>query len=282
MRRRRRKFIFIATGSYSQWGSRPDGKPYGSWEFPNPVPECPGNRLVMYRDFTAEEAKRLKLIIASPEYRALAADTSYYRVAALMTALGEGDAIDRAWTLLQASWQADDDTPRKAKYQREFIAATTALPKPAAPDAISTWLLMQGRAANALRELGDFTAAAALLATLETAAIDTVIPAERSSPVPGSTGRTVENYAEIAAAKRRKGSAEYLTDLAVVVARRDADAEPIDMIPVRMAAARCSAAGAAAPPTCKAPDIAAQIERERKFREETEKAPGVATPMARF
>ena len=52
------KFKYTSTGSWSTWGERPDGKPYGSWIFPSPLPECPGNKLVMYREFSPVEIEQ--------------------------------------------------------------------------------------------------------------------------------------------------------------------------------------------------------------------------------
>lgn len=46
------RFTFTTTPSYSIWGGRPDGRPFGSWHFPLDLPECPSNRLILYKDFT--------------------------------------------------------------------------------------------------------------------------------------------------------------------------------------------------------------------------------------
>ncbi|TRW16961.1 hypothetical protein [Glacieibacterium frigidum] len=229
------RFDHVETVSYSTWGARPDGKPYGSWEFPLALPVCPGNRLVMYRDFTPDEVARLKPMVASTTYRALASETPYYRAAWLARTLDP--ASDEALGLLyRAIWESDDDPARRARYLRTYVAAVAALP---ASDEIGS-IGLRARAANALRELGDFDAAAAALAALPVASLDVPVPAPRGKPVPGSTGVTVENYAEIEAAKQRRGLLGYTRNLGVVIARRDASAEPVDMIPRNIAADRCA------------------------------------------
>src|SRR5688572_24390460 len=65
-----KSFNHTTTGSYSIWGYRPDGKPYGSWEFPMELPQCPGNGLVVFDEFSGDEADRLKTLVESPEYKA--------------------------------------------------------------------------------------------------------------------------------------------------------------------------------------------------------------------
>ena len=62
-------FSFTTATGYTTSGERPDGKPYGSWNFPLALPECPDNGLILYKDYTAEEIAKLEPIIASEAYR---------------------------------------------------------------------------------------------------------------------------------------------------------------------------------------------------------------------
>ncbi|KSB89490.1 hypothetical protein AS593_15910 [Caulobacter vibrioides] len=247
-------FTHTGTASYSTWGQRPDGKPYGSWEFPMPLPVCPGNGLVMYRDFTKPELKQLPALLASEAYKALADDASYYRAAWLERSLkGEADPL---WLVLQASWQVDDDPIRKARYQREFAQAVEA--EPARPGDAG-WMGKQGRAANARRELGQFDAAKADLARLE---IDKLVAA---LPAPPSDG--VGEPEDVAA---RRGVLGYLGRLRDVVNRGDASSEPIDMVPPMVAANQCLdlEAKGQAPEICKIERVAKSMEMVRKARAE--------------
>lgn len=233
-------FQYTATGSYSTWGSRPDGKPYGSWHFPMPLPVCPKNQLVMYREFTKPEIAVLKGLLDGPDYRALiaAGETSYYRAAWLEEQLSPG-SDSRPWILLQASWQADGQPDLRARYQREFIAAADALPaKPGDLD----WLALQGRAANAQRELGDFDGAAARIDKLDLSSLDVVVPEKQTRPIEGSQyGQTVLNYDAIREAESRRNWLRYFKSLSEVIARREASTHPLDMIPKETAAAFCKA-----------------------------------------
>lgn len=263
------RFTYVTTGSYSTFGARPDGKPYGSWEFPLALPECPGNGLVMYREFTADEKTRLKPLLASDDYRALRrGETPYYRAAWLERALVPGSA-DAPWLLLQASWQADGDPARKARYQREFVEAVAARARPEGGDDLD-WLALQARAVNAGRELGEFDQAMAQLKALLTASLDVVVPEE-----------TANNYEAVDAARNRRGWLEYLARLEAVIARRDASSEPLDMLPPEMVADRCLEMGdqAAAVPVCAAGEVPEIMAEMKKWREDGGDDPLAGPPV---
>jgi hypothetical protein len=254
-------FVFTATASYSTWGSRPDGKPYGSWEFPNPVPECPGNRLVVFAQFTKDQIKQLEPLLASPEYKALAGETTYYRMLWLAKALKLPNIPD-AWLLLQASWQVDGDPERKARYQREFVAAVDA--EPVKPEDIG-WLNDQLRAVNAERELGQFDAAKARIGRLREGLSKSPPAPEKADP----GGQSADP--EVA----RKNILAFLDKQALVISRKDAGSEPLELITPRIAARKCmdlADAGQAAPDACKTTDLQTLIDKERAFKK-TEAAP---------
>jgi hypothetical protein len=237
-----KSFSYTTTASYSSWGSRPDGKPYGSWDFPLELPKCPDNGLVIFDEFKKDDLAKLEPLVASQEYQSLAArETNYYLAAWLMQRLGR-DPVDVAWMLVQASWQADGRPELKARYQAEYVDRIRALPKPA-DDAI--WLVMQGRAANGLRELKRFEEARQLLDSLPLAPLDVPIPAEKvGATTPSGLGKQVLNFEEIQEAKRKRGFLAYFHDLSELIEHRDARSEPLRMIPPREAAERCAAAGA--------------------------------------
>lgn len=246
------RFEHVATASYSTWGSRPDGKPYGSWTFPGPLPQCPKNKLVVYKEFSPAEVARLKSLVASPEYRAMAArDTPYYRAAWLDRAL-DPKSDEAAWLLLQASWEADENPSLRARYQREFMEAAKSAP---AADEMER-LTLQLRAINARRELGEFDQALAELRALPIAALDVKVPAE-----------TDANYDAVEAAQNRRGMLDFIRALEKVVLRRDASPEPLDLIPARIAADICLER-AAADPLCKSEPIAEAITRQRALKAE--------------
>ncbi|MBV8687104.1 MAG: hypothetical protein JOZ90_01040 [Alphaproteobacteria bacterium] len=236
-----KSFTYTTTASYSTWGTRPDGKPYGSWDFPLELPRCPGNGLVVFDRFTAEEVKRLEPLVASAEYRAmLDKETNYYLAAWLMKRLGRPD-IDVAWMIVQASWQADARPELKARYQTEYVALIRALPR--AGDA-GDWLAMQGRAANGLRELKRFEEAKALLAGLDLSPLNVPVPEEKvGATTPSGLGHQVLNFEEIQEAKRKRAFLGYFEALKDLIDRRDARSEPLRLIPVEEAARRCRAGG---------------------------------------
>ena len=149
-------------GSFSSFGQRPDGRAYGTLPV-YPLVECPGNGFLLFeKEFTAEEAALLTPAVGSAEYQAMRqSETSYYRAWWLMRALGRPpEALASA--LLAASWESDDDAPRKARYQRAFVEAADQI-SPTAED----WFYYNLRAANALRELARFEDAEHRLRVLE-------------------------------------------------------------------------------------------------------------------
>jgi len=230
-------FTYTATASYSIWGYRPDGKPYGSWEFPLELPKCPDNGLVLFDEFNQDEVKRLEALVDSPEYRAMReVETNYFLASWLMKQLGR-EPINVAWMVVQASWQADGRPDLKARYQALYVDQIRNLPK--SGDVID-WLAMQGRAVNGLRELKRFDEASALLASLDLAPLDVPIPEEKAgAATPSGLGRQVLNYDEIREAQRKRGFLEYFKQLGQLIQARDPAAEPLRMIPAREAAGLC-------------------------------------------
>ena len=210
-------FDFTTTGSYSTWGSRPDGKPFGSWRFPLEIPECPDNGLIVYKEFEAGEIARLRPLVESAEYQALRrGDTPYYRAAWLMRRL-EASPTQPLWLLMQATWEAEPNPALRRRYLEELVAGVAALGEPADLERFA----LRGRAVNALRELGRFDEAAALIA----ATLDRF----RAAPE-GENEEAREN---------RLGWIGFYEQLGRAIARRDASIMPLDLIPVPVAATLC-------------------------------------------
>ncbi|RXR29160.1 hypothetical protein [Sphingobium fluviale] len=212
------KFEFMGLMSISTWGALPDGMPIGSGYFPTDLPQCPRNGLVMYRDFNADELKKLKVVIESREYRKLRDKGSpkHYLAFQLAKALGDEDA---PWLLLSATWQAKNENPKDARvnaYNEEFASLVQALPISATS---FNSIALRARAANALREIGHFSEADNLRRSIVIA------------PDAGS--------GESDADENRKGWAEFLVLLAGPIARQDRSRSPIDMMSERSAAFRC-------------------------------------------
>jgi hypothetical protein len=116
--------------SGTQFGVHLDLKPFGPTAAPWPLPVCPGNGFVIFKNDLSTQLKReLSDYVASDEYRAMVKnDTPYYRAAMLMRRAGE-DRNAIAWTLLQASWEADADD-RWPRYAEAALEAFRTLPEP--------------------------------------------------------------------------------------------------------------------------------------------------------
>lgn len=218
-------FIYHQPVSSAALGMRPDGKPYGTSAAPAPLPECPGNGLVFYKDYTDDEVKVLGPLVASDEYQALRkTDTQYYRAYWLMRQMGVGPE-DYLWALLQACWEAEGKPELRARYLAELAEQSA---KARANPADLDWIGMEGRAINALRELGRFDEAAARLAKVPLARLDV--------PVPEGAGA---NPKAIEDAKAKRAWLTFFQQLKVAIARKDSSIEPFDLIPRSVAVGYC-------------------------------------------
>ena len=248
------EFTHTATGSLSTYGSRPDGKPYGSWIFPMPLAECPSNGLVIYRDFEETENERLAALVLSQEYRALKPEAPYYRAQWLSDRL-DGDTANPPWLLMRAAWEVDDDPLRKARYQREFAERAGGF---AADPADLDLLFLRFRVANAWRELEEFDRAAAALDSIPAEALDVDIPDEDDA-----------EYEAIEEAEARRFLLDHVGKMRALILASNSHSEPLTLIPERMAILRCTelmdTSQGALDPYCLAPDRAEEIASMRKW-----------------
>lgn len=206
-------------------GEGPDGRPIGSVKFPLALPECPDNGLVLYKDYDSGEVARLEPLVASEAYQALRKDeTQYYRAYWLMREMGVGPDL-YLWALLQASWEAEGKPDLRKRYLAELVEASAKVP-PRPADL--TWIGMEGRSINALRELGRFDEALARLDKVPLAGLD--------APVPAGAAATPE---AVASARTRRGWRAFLTAIRPAIERRDSSPEPLDLLPRSVAAGRC-------------------------------------------
>ena len=222
------KFQHTFTASHSTFGNRPDGKPYGSWIFPMPIPVCPSNKLPIYSEFSKEQISQLEPLVRAPEFRDIAAvNTPYFTAAWLMQRTGEKPE-SLAWMVVQASWEADGNPAQKRRYQEDYVARITALPK---GDDLQDWLFYQIRAANGLRELGRFDEAITLVDKLAPDAQSALEAAKhKASADPTKGAREVESAEYLVA---------YLAKLRAIAASRNAASEPVAMLPLRQARYIC-------------------------------------------
>lgn len=249
-------FQWPTLASYSRWGALPDGQPIGSAPFPLPIPQCPKNGLPVYDDFDKAAVAKLAPLVASAEFKALraAGETPRYLTQWLQQRMG-APAIDSAWVLLQASWEAKnrDDPARASRYNAEYVTRAASL----AGDPLAVHG-MAARRVNALRELSRFEEAEAARTAL------------LAVPVTGEGDERRE----------REGWHRYLTSLAAPIARRDAARAPIDLLGRRDQAFRCLGAGREGEPPltaferdhCATPELVHEVDGLRKVREATDAA----------
>ncbi|WP_159977859.1 MULTISPECIES: hypothetical protein [unclassified Novosphingobium] len=213
------KFESQVIASYSSFGSRPDGRPYGTLPV-MPMTECPTNGFVLIGDTLSKaEITALTPVVASPEYQAMRqTETPHFRAWYLMKAISRPPE-DLADALLQASWETDRDAARKARYQQLFVTAADAVARGSDKDAGRKWFFLNLRAVNAQRELGAFEAAWTRLDVLS-----------RSIDLAG--------YGPDEADESRDLNA-YLITMGTLLAEKNAYFEPAGLVPSDVALQRC-------------------------------------------
>lgn len=251
------KFTYTSTGSYSVFGQRPDGKPYGSWMFPLAMPECPSNALVVYRAFKPEEIPALTALVASPEYQALRGETPYFRASWLAARMEPGDAQRSAFLLLQATWEVDEAPAIKTRYQRAFAEAASEITVD--PDDNDS-LFLRFRLANAYRELGDFAAASDALESLPRAAIDVQVPTDPKT-----------DYRVRKAAESRRFLLGMIPLMRKVIDAGDASSTPLDLMSADFAGNACADlieadAAAPLPERCNDPKVRERTQKVLGYR----------------
>jgi hypothetical protein len=157
----------------------PDGSHMGDEWIEMQLPECPDNHLLIlpdyavepsdsgrptYRVYTREELSRLPALMADPEFAALAGATRQVRGYWLATRLGR-PVLDRMAMLSEAAWGASSEAQRRQALEL-FVRDMPALID-AYFDEPQARAGARIRVVNALRELGRFDEALALLSEIE-------------------------------------------------------------------------------------------------------------------
>ncbi|WP_373488525.1 hypothetical protein [Blastomonas sp.] len=210
------EFTLESTMSYSTWGQRPDGKPFGSWITPFPLPQCPSNRLIMFDDFTQAELTALERLIADPAYLQIVNAQPLYYAAFWLAERLQRPVEQRANLLMQAVWQSEVPSDARETMLRRFAIFVDA---ELADDTSAAALGIRAFGANAYRELGEFETAQARLLAVRALLAD-------------GANKAID-------AETREGVTDYLDRLEPVIARRDTALEPLDFVPEERAISQC-------------------------------------------
>ncbi|MBK6897076.1 MAG: hypothetical protein IPH06_10845 [Alphaproteobacteria bacterium] len=118
-------FQALTLGVHSTYGMYLDLKPISYMDMSTPVPVCPSNGFVIFKEnFSKEELDKIKIIIKSETYKKIfkeknASNYLYYNLAKEI----KDPDIDLWWVLLKATWEADSCGNRELykKYAQETI-----------------------------------------------------------------------------------------------------------------------------------------------------------------
>lgn len=173
------RFRQAVTHPHMALASFPDGSHMGDEWVDQQIPECPDNRLpilpdyaasekgsglLAYHEYTAEELAALPALLASAEWQALLGQTRTLRAYWLAKQIGR-PAFDRFELLLHASWGAEDDAQRRTALEWQVADLPTLIDELGSDDERSAFA--RYHVVNALRELGRFEEALALLEAIE-------------------------------------------------------------------------------------------------------------------
>jgi hypothetical protein len=238
----------------------PDGSWLGDTEIGVQIPVCPENGLVLipdiakieesgsdelrYSEYSAAERERLPTLIADPAYQALKADGPYaqaYWLASLLGRPGE----DRFFMLQRSTWATRDPALRKRLVARLAADGMALIGTYKGP--VATRRFHASYVANALRELGRFDEAAALLEVIEKGGPPVLQPQDPESIF---------------------GPEAFAPELRLAIAEKDDGRFPAEMLPRRMLSDICDEKLTVLyGPTGASTKAACKVRREREARE---------------
>ncbi|MFP4004680.1 MAG: hypothetical protein ACLFV8_12950 [Alphaproteobacteria bacterium] len=163
------KFKSLVLGTHSTYGRHLDWKPVSYMDLAAPVPVCPSNGFVMFKDeFSDEELSRYKTVIEGEKYSRIFRENhpSYYLLARLRELAGDKNE-NRWFQMVVATWEADACGSEKyAFYADEAIEAAKARLKSVEKFGDEYWVL-NIIIPNLYRRTGRFDEAQAWLDTLD-------------------------------------------------------------------------------------------------------------------
>lgn len=230
-----KRFEQVITHPHYPIESFPDGSHLGDEWIDTQIPECPddlvpilpdysapddeGTGKLTYRAYTAEELVRLPDLIASEGWASLLDDTRHLRSYWLATQLGR-PAVDRFNLLLHSPWGAQNEAQRREALETlaaDMDPVLEALDVPAEYRVFGRYYVV-----DALRQLGRFDEATAMLDALDALPVD-ADPGEDPD----------EEYARSAYSAQQRRA----------IAMQDSDRFAIEALDDRMAARLCSGEG---------------------------------------
>ncbi len=210
----------------------PDGSYPGDEGTDAEIPVCPGNGLVLipdfdamnqpgsdrvrYSDYSSAELAQLPALIADPAYSALKPDGRHIQALWLATRLGRPPFT--GFSLLQrGTWAAVEPALRRRLVERLVAEGPALIDSPGFPAEIrrhARYFIV-----NALRELGRFDEALALIDRIESEGPPVAAPADPDNMY---------------------GPGAYAPQMRAVIAARDDDRYPVGLMPDKWAATICT------------------------------------------
>ena len=139
------KFKSLTLGTHSTYGRYLDWEPLSYMEFPAPVPVCPSNGFVIYKnEFSDDELNRLEAAINLPEYKRdfQSRNASYFLFGRLMELTEVPDGYSLWWIFLNSTWEAQQcGSAKYSDYASKTIGAAREALKTFEQSDYEYWML---------------------------------------------------------------------------------------------------------------------------------------------
>lgn len=167
------EFEYRSTPSYTVFGRRLDGCPFGSWRFPLELPRCPQCRFPASKGLVSEaDQDKARALAASPEFAAVKDEADYYVLAWVLEKLGVGGAIGPVDRLMNACWEVGPNDARYGRYAQDLGQAMDGAGDAIREQSAESWVALQSFIANIQRQAGDWAGAVRRLDALEASGLD--------------------------------------------------------------------------------------------------------------
>ncbi len=153
------QFTITETLSCSENGARSMAfAPVSSCDFITRLPQCPQNRLPMYKDFSEAELDVLRNFMVSETYDSMVDRSRFYMAYIIERQLG--GAASPFWLLLNGLWYDPENTFSDPDYLQEFLMEARAEIR---QESEENQPYVQSISAFVAMKVGDFSAARALM-----------------------------------------------------------------------------------------------------------------------
>ncbi len=120
------KFKTTSTMSCTTFGQTMSMQPITSCEFVTKLPQCPGNKLPMYKEFSEAELLEIEKIMHTEAYKDAATKSRYFLAATIEQSLSSPDVVEIFSLLQQGLWYTPKQSYEDSDYMRAYHKSAKA------------------------------------------------------------------------------------------------------------------------------------------------------------